>query len=136
MPVDWLQAIQCYDLNEPFHVRIGAVAGSYYPRKIPAAMADKKLLSMKVKTETGEVEVVHGVPHTLAALVYCDKDEKSAWDMGLKMSKKAMEQANKVAQTGEKPANYLNSNMLVELDSLQELCLKDQNNQVFRIFIC
>ena len=74
---------------------------------------------------------MHGVPHTLAALVYCDKDEKSAWDMALKTSKRAIEQANDVAQTGEKPANYLNSNMLVELDSLRELDIIDVRGKVF-----
>ena len=84
-PGDWLQSIQCYDLNEPFHVRIGTVAGDYYPGAIPAAMADKKVLSMKVASETGEVQVMHSVPHTLVALVYCDNDEKTAWDMALSL---------------------------------------------------
>ena len=42
-----------------------------------------------------------------------------------------MQQAN---ETFEKPANYSGINMLVELDSLQELDVKDSTIKVFRIF--
>lgn len=123
-PADWLQAIQCYDLNEPFHVRIGAVAGDYYPGAIPAAMADKKVLSMKVKTATGEVRVMHSVPETLVAVGYYN---------GVDALKEAIRHAKRfkdhAKQTPGKPDNYLN--MLVELDSLQELDVKDARGKVF-----
>ena len=46
-------------------------------------------------------------------------------------SLRAMQQAN---ETFEKPANYSGINMLVELDSLQELDVKDSTIKVFRIF--
>ena len=45
-----------------------------------------------------------------------------------------MNSSNEVAQTGEKPASYLGINMLVELESRQELKVLDQTNKVFRIF--
>ena len=116
-------------MNEPFHVRIGAVAGSYYPRKIPAAMADNKVLSMKVKTATGEVKVVHGVPHTLVAVGYYKGDFALRDSIG--HAKRFMDHANEVAQTGERPVNYLGINMLVELESRQELDVKDARGKVF-----
>ena len=63
--------------------------------------------------------------------MYSGKDEKTAWDEALKTSRRAMQQAN---ETFEKPANYSGINMLVELDSLQELDVKDSTIKVFRIF--
>ena len=129
VPVDWLQAIQCYDLNEPFHVRIGAVAGSYYPRKIPAAMADNKVLSLKVKTATGEVRVMHSVPETLVAVGYYKGDD--ALREAIRNSKRFMEHANEIVG---KPASYLGINMLVELESRQELKIIDARLKVFQNF--
>ena len=78
-------------MNTDFPLRIGDVAGEYYPGAIAVHMADKTVLAMKVATEMGEVRGMHAVPHTLAGVVYCDKDEKSAWDEALKTSKRAME---------------------------------------------
>ena len=63
--------------------------------------------------------------------MYSGKDEKTAWDEALKTSRRAMQQAN---ETFEKPANYSGINMLVELESLQELDVKDSTIKVFRIF--
>ena len=57
-------------MHEPFPLRIGDVAGDYYPGVIPAAMADKTVLSMKVASGTGEGRVMHAVPHTLVAVGY------------------------------------------------------------------
>ena len=79
------------DLNTDFPLRIGSVAGDYHPGATPMDSADKTVLSMKAATEMGEVRGMHAVPHTLAGVVYCDKDEKSAWDEALKTSKRAME---------------------------------------------
>ena len=83
------------DLNTDFPLRIGSVAGdSYqpvYPGAIPMDSADKTVLAMKVASGTGGVGVKHSVQHTMAGVVYCDKDEKSAWDEALKTSKRAME---------------------------------------------
>ena len=76
-PGAWLQAIEAYNLNQPFPVRIGDVAGDYYPGAIPAAMAEKTVLSMKVATATGEVEVMHGVAQTLVAVGHYTGDP--AW---------------------------------------------------------
>ena len=126
-PGDWLQAIEAYDLNQPFSVRIGTVAGDYYPGAIPAAMADKKVLSMKVKTATGEVRVMHSVPHTLVAVGYYKGDE--ALKEAIKNSKRFSEHAN---QTVGKPTSYLGINMLVELESRQELDVKDARGKVFQ----
>ena len=118
------------DLNTDFPLRIGSVAGDYYPGAIPVHMADKTVLAMKVASETGGVGVMHAVPHTLAAVVYSDKDKRTAWEMAFRVSKRAMEQAN---ETVEKPPNYSGINMFVELDSLQELDVKGSTNKVFRI---
>jgi hypothetical protein len=77
---------------------------------------------------------MHSVVHMLMAVKYDEysgKDKKTAWDELVKTCKRAMEQANEIV---ERPANYSGINMLVELDSLQELNVKDSNNKVFRIF--
>ena len=124
------------DLNTDFPLRIGSVAGDYYqpvyPGAIPAAMADKTVLEMKVASGTGGVRVMHAVPHTLMALKYDQYSGKeNTWDFVVKTCKRAMQLANEIV---EKPANYSGINMLVELDSLQELDVKDSTNKVFRIF--
>ena len=123
------------DLNTDFPLRIGSVAGDYYqpvyPGAIPMDSADKTVLAMKVASGTGGVGAKHSVPQLLVAVVYSGKDEKTAWDEALKTSRRAMQQAN---ETFEKPANYSGINMLVELDSLQELDVKDSTIKVFRIF--
>ena len=93
-------------------------------------MADKPVLSMKAASATGDVRVMHSVPHTMAAVVYSGKDE-NPWDEAVKMSRRAWQQAN---ETVEKPANYSGINMLVELDSLQELKVKDARGKVFSEF--
>ena len=74
-------------MNTDFPLRIGSVAGDYYqpvyPGAIPAAMADKTVLSMKVASATGGVGVMHAVPHMLMAVKYDEysgKDKKTAWD--------------------------------------------------------
>ena len=103
-------------LHEPFPLRIGDVAGDYYPGVIPAAMADKTVLSMKVASGTGEVRVMHSVPETLVA-VGCFNALKKA----IARSKECMDHADHVQQSGEKPVKYNGIDMLVDLDSLQEL---------------
>jgi len=130
-PVQAVQLHDKYGLNEPFQLRIGDFASDYYPDALPVDMADKTVLSMKVASETGEVCVMHSVPHTLAAVYFGGKEEKIAWDESLKTSKRAMQQAN---ETVEKPFNYSGINMLVELESRQELQFVDARLKVFQIF--
>ena len=74
---------------------------------------------------------MHAVPHTLAAVVYSDKDKRTAWEMAFRVSKRAMEHAN---QTVGKPTSYVGINMLMELDSRQELNVKDARGKVFPEF--
>ena len=78
------------DLNTDFPLRIGSVAGDSYPGAIPVDSADKTVLAMKVASETGEVRVMHAVPHTLAAVMYSDKDKRTDWEMAFRVSKRAM----------------------------------------------
>ena len=116
-------------MNTDFPLRIGDVAGEYYPGAIAVHMADKTVLAMKVASATGEVRVMHAVPHTMVAVGLYKGDFALRDSIG--HSKKFMARANEVAQTGEKPANYLGINMLVELESLQELDVKDARGKVF-----
>jgi 3-deoxy-D-manno-octulosonic acid (KDO) 8-phosphate synthase len=62
---------------------------------------------------------MHAVPHTLAA-VGVQKGEH-ALKNSIQKCKEYMDRANNVAMTGEKPASFVGINMLVDLDSLQEL---------------
>ena len=134
VPGGWLETIASYDLNQPFPLRIGAIAGDYYPGLIPAAMADKTVLSMKVKTATGDVRVMHSVPHTLVAVGCFSGEQALKW--ATEKSKEYMDRANDVAQTGEKPTNYVGINMLVELDSRQEIKVSTgARGKVFQNFL-
>ena len=72
---------------------------------------------------------MHAVPHTLAA-VGVQKGENALKNCIAK-SKDYMQRANEVAQTGEKPANYNGMDMLVDLESRQELDVKDARGKVF-----
>ena len=116
VPGGWLETIASYDLNQPFPVRLGAIAGDYYPGVIPAAMADKTVLAMKVASGTGEVRVMHSVPQTLVAVGVYKGDD--ALKEAIRNSKRFMDHAN---QTVGKPESYLGINMLVELESRQEI---------------
>ena len=124
-------------MHTDFPLRIGSVAGdSYqpvYPGAIPAAMADKTVLSMKVASETGGVGAKHSVPHTLMTVKYdqySGKDE-NVWDEVVKTCKRAMQRANEIV---EKSTNYSGINMLVEFESRQELDVKDTRGKVFSEF--
>ena len=74
--------------TEPTETTIAQTPGSEEPEY---GIATPLALPCRVATEMGEVRGMHAVPHTLAGVVYCDKDEKSAWDEALKTSKRAME---------------------------------------------
>ena len=128
-PGDWLQEIASYDLNQPFHLCICTVAGDYYPGLIPAAMADKTVLSMKAAPGTGEVRVMHAVPHTLVA-VGCFSGEQ-ALNVASLRSKECMDHAN---QTPGKPDSRVN--MLQELNSRQEIQVPTgSRGKVFQNFL-
>ena len=94
-------------LHEQFPLRIGDVAGDYYPGVIPAAMADKTVLSMKVASGTGEVRVMHAVPHLLAAVGLYKGDD--AFKEAIGHAKRSM---NHVNQTVGKPQATLASTCL------------------------
>ena len=100
------------------------------PGVIPAAMADKTVLSMKAASGTGDVRVMHSVPETLVAVGHYKGDD--ALKVAIRNSKEFMQRANEVAQTGEKPANYLGINVLVELESRQEMKVIDARGKVFQ----
>jgi len=104
------------DLNTDFPLRIGDVAGEYYPGAIAVHMADKTVLAMKVASETGEVRVMHAVPHTLAAVGFYKGDD--ALREAIRNSKRFMDHAN---QNVGKHISYLGITVLVELESRQEL---------------
>lgn len=133
--IELVQAVQLHDkygLNEPFQLRIGDFASDYYPDALSVDIADKTVLSMKVASGTGEVCVMHAVPHTLAAVGFYKGD--NALKKSIQKCKEYMDRANEVAQTGERPANYLGINVLVDLDSLQELDVNDARGKVFPEF--
>ena len=65
-------------VHEPFPLRIGAFAGDSNKEALPVDMANRTVLAMKAASGTGGVRVMHVVPHTLAAVVYSGKDEKTA----------------------------------------------------------
>ena len=87
-------------------------------------MADKPVLSMKAAPGTGEVWVMHAVPHTLVAVGFYNGDD--ALKDAIRHAKRFMDHAK---QTPGKPDSYLN--MLVEIVSLQELDVKDARGKVF-----
>ena len=93
-------------------------------------MADKTVLSMKAASPTGDVRVMHSVPHTLEAVgLY-------SYSCGLKEATRCSKDfLNHANQTVGKPANYLGINMLVELDSRQEITVPTgARGQVFQNF--
>ena len=90
-------------------------------------MADKPVLSMKAAPGTGEGRVMHAVPHTLVAVGFYNGDD--ALKDAIRHAKRFMDHAK---QTPGKPDSYLN--MLVELDSLQELKIIDARLKVFQNF--
>ena len=92
-------------------------------------MADKTVLAMKVASGTGDLRVMHAVPHTLVAVGFYNGDD--ALKEAIKNAKRFMERAN---QTVGKPASYLGINMLMELESRQELDVKDARGKVFPEF--
>ena len=96
-------------------------------------MADKTVLAMKVASERGGVGVMHAVPHTLAAVGYYKGDDDAyALKKSIEMSREFLKHAN---QTVGKPANYHGINMLVELDSRQEMKVTTATRgQVFQNF--
>ena len=100
--------------------------GLHEPFPLPVDMADKTVLAMKVASETGGVGVMHAVPHTLAAVGFYNGDD--ALREAIRNSKIFMDHAN---QTVGKPASYLGINMLMELESRQELDVKDARGKVF-----
>ena len=107
------------DLNTDFPLRIGSVAGDSYPGAIPMDSADKTVLAMKVASATGGVGVKHAVPHTLVAVGV--HNGENALKKAIARSKECMDHADHVQQSGEKPVKYNGIDMLVDLDSLQEL---------------
>ena len=121
------------DLNTDFPLRIGSVAGDSYPGAIPMDSADKTVLAMKVASGTGGVGVKHAVPHTLAAVgYYKGSDDADALRKSIEMSREFLKHAN---HTVGKPANYHGINMLVELDSRQEMKVTTATRgQVFQNF--
>ena len=114
-------------MSTDFPLRIGSVAGDSYPGAIPVHMADKTVLAMKVASETGEVRVMHAVPHTLVAL-----GKYNRMDNAVLHTQRFMERANNVDLANAEKFNGLD--MLVGLDSRQEIKIV-VHNQVYRNFV-
>ena len=72
---------------------------------------------------------MHAVPHTLKAVGFYNGDD--ALRKSIEMSKEFFKQAN---QNPGKPASDVGINMLMELDSRQELNVKDARGKVFPEF--
>ena len=76
------------------------------------------------------MRVMHAVPHTLVAVGFYNGD--GALKEAIRNSKRFMDHAN---QTVGKPASYLGINMLMELESRQEIQVPTgTRGQVFQNF--